>query len=61
MGKAQLEDEIKELEKHLEKLKESKPVHDTTGAYAQKVLELQDDIDDKRKALAKLGDSSTTA
>lgn len=54
-SKAQVEQEIASLEERLAKTKASKPAHDTTGAYQATVLEIEDELDEKRRALAALG------
>jgi hypothetical protein len=46
------EDEIRELERQIEELRASKPAHDTTGAHDMKLLLLEDELDEKRAALA---------
>ncbi len=50
---AELEAEIRKLERQLEELRAAKPAHDTTGAHDRQLLLLEDELDDKRKALAR--------
>jgi hypothetical protein len=47
-----LEDEIRELERQIEELRASRPAHDTTGAHDMRLLLLEDELHDKRAALA---------
>ena len=44
-----LDDEIRELEQQFETLKASKPAHDTMGLHEQRLLELEDELDEKRR------------
>ena len=55
MNKAQIEQEIALLESRLAEAKASKPAHDTTGAYEAKLLEIEDELDERRRALGELG------
>ena len=50
---ATIEDEIRELERQIEELRASRPAHDTTGAHDMQLLQLEDELDDKRKAPAR--------
>ena len=56
-----LEDQIRELERRLEELRASKPAHDTTGAHDMQLLQLDDELADKRKALARERQDDSTA
>lgn len=53
MSKAPLEDQIRNLERRIEELRSAKPAHDTTGAHDMELLQLEDELDDKRQALAR--------
>jgi len=53
--KVQLEEEIALLESRLAQAKAAKPAHDTTGAYQATLLEIEDELGEKRQALAALG------
>jgi len=55
MSKAQVEQEIASLEERLAKAKAAKPAHDMTGAYQATLLEIEDELAEKRQALAALG------
>ncbi len=59
MDKATLREEIAALEERLREAKTKKPAHDTSGTHDAMVLEIEDALFDKRKALASLegGDS----
>jgi len=48
----EIERQIELLEKRLEQTKASKPAHDTTGTYEAKLLEIEDELAEKRKQLA---------
>jgi hypothetical protein len=61
MDTTTLKDEIRELERRIEELTASKPAHDTTGAHDMELLRLQDELDDKRDALARERDEDATA
>lgn len=52
---AQLEQEIALLERRLAEVTAAKPGHDTTGAYQATLLEIEDELAEKRQALAELG------
>lgn len=54
MKKAQLEQEIALLESRLAEAKASKPAHDTTGAHQATLLKIEDELAEKRLALAAL-------
>ena len=58
MNKTRIEQEIALLEKRLAGAKAGKPAHDTTGAYQATLLEIEDELDEKRQALAALGASA---
>ncbi len=51
MDKEQTKEEIDALEEKIEKLKASKPAHDFTGAYKMELLELEDELQSKKKRL----------
>jgi len=53
MDREVLEREIKELERQLEEAKAARPAHDSTGLHAMKLLEIEDELSDKRKLLQK--------
>jgi len=56
------DDDIRELEKRIEELRASRPAHDTTGAHDMQLLQLEDELCDKRNALAReRHDDSTTS
>ena len=55
MNKAQIEQEIVLLESRLAEVKVAKPAHDTIGAHRAALLEIEDDLAEKRHALAALG------
>jgi len=61
MGGTQLEEGMRQLERQLEDLRVSKPACDTTGAHDVGLLQLEDGLDDKRKALAREQDDDRTA
>ena len=56
---ATMEDEIRELERRIAELRASRPAHDTTGAHDMRLLQLEDELDDKRKALAREQDDES--
>ncbi|MFW6164008.1 MAG: hypothetical protein ACODAJ_14675 [Planctomycetota bacterium] len=56
-----LETEIRELERQIEELRASAPAHDTTGAHDRQLLVLEDELDDKRNALARQRGEPPTA
>ncbi len=55
MNKTNLEQEIALLESRLAEAKASKPAHDTTGSYQATLLEIEDELAEKRQELAGLG------
>jgi hypothetical protein len=55
MNKTRVEQEIALLEKRLAEATASKPAHDTTGAYQATLLEIEDELAERRQALAALG------
>ena len=55
MNKAQVEQEIASLEKLLAETKLNKPAHDMTGAHQATLLEIEDELAEKRQALVSLG------
>jgi hypothetical protein len=56
MSAQDLDEAIRHLERQIETLKASKPAHDFTGAYERQLLELEDELDEKRKARAERND-----
>ena len=50
-GQEQLNQEIEELERKLENMKATMPAHESSGSHAMTILELEDELDEKRKAL----------
>jgi len=58
MNKMRIEQEIALLEKRLAGAKASKPAHDITGAYEATLLEIEDELAEKRQALAALDASA---
>ncbi len=54
MSKTRIEQEIALLEKNLAEAEANKPAHDTTGAYQAVLLEIEDELAEKRQALAAL-------
>ncbi|MBN2563285.1 MAG: hypothetical protein JXQ75_20385 [Phycisphaerae bacterium] len=54
MKKATLLQEIEELEALLQQTKAKKPLHDTAGTHDAMVLEIEDELADKRKAFARI-------
>jgi hypothetical protein len=58
--KAQLEQEIALLERRLAEAKAAKPGHDTTGAYQARLLEIEDELAEKRRAMATLKTTDKT-
>jgi|GEM_PF-1901580 len=59
MSDSRLDEEIQDLEKRIEALKASKPAHDFTGTYEMQLLELEDELDEKRKARREMADGET--
>ena len=55
MNNKQIEKEIDVLEKTIEKLRASKPAHDVTGTFDMELLELEDELQAKRKKLQETG------
>ncbi len=51
MDKEVAEKEIDTLEKKIEKLRASKPAHDFTGVYDMELLELEDELQAKKRRL----------
>ena len=51
MDKEQIGKEIDTLEKKIETLRASKPAHDVTGAFVMELLELEDELQAKKKRL----------
>jgi hypothetical protein len=49
--KEQIENEIDALEKKIETLRASKPAHDVTGVHTMELLELEDELQSKKKRL----------
>ena len=56
MSASRLDDEIRDLQRRIETLKASKPAHDFTGTYEGQLLELEEELDEKRKAQREMGD-----
>ncbi len=54
MDKREIEREIELLENRLAETKASKPAHDTSGAHQAMLLELEDELAERRQALAAL-------
>jgi len=54
-----LDDEIRDIEKQIEELKASKPAHDFTGTHEAQLLELEDELDEKREARREMADGKT--
>jgi ribosome-interacting GTPase 1 len=52
MTEETMDEEIRELEERIAEVKASKPAHDTTGAHERRLLELEDELDEKRQARA---------
>ena len=52
MSKTAIEEEIALLEKNLAEAEANKPAHETTGAYQAVLLEIEDELAEKRQALA---------
>jgi len=56
MSGSKLDEEIRDLEERIEALKASKPAHDFTGTHEMQLLELEEELDEKRKARREMGD-----
>ena len=54
MDKSRIEREVALLEARLAEAKAAKPAHDTTGAYEATLLDIEDELAEKRQALAAL-------
>ena len=52
MNREQIEQEIASLESRLAEAQVSKPAHDMTGAYEARLLEIEDELAEKRRILA---------
>ena len=53
MDQELLKQEIGELERRLEETKAATPAHDSTGLHAMRLLEIEDELGEKRKHLRK--------
>jgi len=51
MGQKQLKQEIEELERRLNDMKATMPAHESSGSHAMEVLDIEDELDEKAKAL----------
>lgn len=51
MDQAGIKREIEELTKRLEQMKSATPAHESSGSHTMEILRLEDELDDKRKAL----------
>ena len=51
MSRKVTEEEIIALEEKIDKLRASKPAHDATGVYVMGLLELEDELQAKKKSL----------
>ncbi len=51
MDAARLEEEMRALEKRIGEMKATMPAHESTGAHTMKLLNLEDELDEKRRAL----------
>ena len=51
MDRKAIEEEISTLEDKIEKLRVSKPAHDFTGTYKMELLELEDELQAKKKRI----------
>jgi len=58
MDKREIEQQIELLERRLAEAKAAKPAHDTTGVYQAALLELEDELAEKRQALGALGEGT---
>jgi len=47
MRGSRLDEDIRELERRIEELRASRPAHDTTGAHDMKLLQLEDELDER--------------
>ena len=56
MSGSSLDEEIRDLEKRIEALKASKPAHDFAGTHEMQLLELEEELDEKRKAQGEMDD-----
>ena len=54
MDRAALLEQVASLEKRLQETKAKKPAHDPTGTHDAMLMEIEDQLFDKRKALASL-------
>ena len=54
MDRTRADKEIALLEKRLAEARASKPAHDISGAYQATLLEIEDELAEKRRALAAL-------
>jgi len=60
MAEENLRQEIGKLEKILKELKATIPAHESSGAHAMKMLMLEDELAEKRKALGSDGPGEDT-
>ena len=51
MNKAKPEQDIAEIERRLAQVKSTRPAHDTSGAHQARILEIEDELAEKRRAL----------
>ena len=51
MDRKAIEEQIIALEEKIKNLRASKPAHDVTGAYNMELLELEDELQAKKKRL----------
>jgi len=56
MSGSKLDEEIRDLEERIEALKASKPAHAFTSTHEMQLLELDEELDEKRKARREMGD-----
>lgn len=54
MDRAALLEQVASLEKRLQETKAKKPAHDPAGTHDAMLMEIEDQLFDKRKALASL-------
>ena len=59
MNAGRLDGEIRDVERRIEALNASKPAHDFTGTHEMQLLELEEELDEKRKARRELGSGET--